>query len=377
MISILKMRLLHWKKQVFSLLFWLLLPIIATLFIINFTSTVQEESEIPVGVVLEEESQLANELVESINETNFIRAEEMSEKDALHSLETHELDSVFIIREGYQEQIVNGSRNRLLLSYQSDLSFAYTPVSEMIISYVQQDTGRSKAAYTVMELSEGYQQKDNWTWEEVIAKSKEIEEEENLLQSVFSFSGDALASADENASLFDPWSLWMIFSILAAFLLFDWLIKERKNNLYPRFIFFRISFKIYLILNACIYTLLFLVFDVVALFMFHIFVDEELSWHFLFSLITYRFMLNAGVFAFTLLFRNVSLFYTVSFALTLLSAIISGAILPVEGLTDRFFWMELVNPFSSFLNGEMSLLWFIIFLIFICIWFFRKEKQYA
>src|SRR5690625_1339194 len=158
MISIIKMRLLHWKKQVFTLLLWLLFPIIATICTIFLTNTVQEDSQIPVGIVMEEESQLAYELLEAINQTNFIRAEKMSERAALHSLETHEMDSVIIIREGYQEQIANGSRNRLLVSYKSDLSFAYTPVSEMIISRVQQDTGRSKAAYTVKELSEAYEQ---------------------------------------------------------------------------------------------------------------------------------------------------------------------------------------------------------------------------
>jgi ABC-2 type transport system permease protein len=377
MISILKMRLLHWKKQLLTLLFWLLFPIIATIGVIYITSSVQEDSEIPVGVVMEEDSPLANELVDSINGTSFIRVEKMSEGEALHSLETHELDSVFFIREGYQEQIESGSRNRLLMSYQSDLSFAYTPVSEMIISHVQQDTGRSKAAHTVMDLSGSFDRENQWSWEEVVAKSKELEAEENLLQTAFSFQGAVPASSDENVVLFDTWGLWTVFSILAALLLFDWLIKERRNNLYPRFIFSRISFKLYLILNAFVYTLLFLVFDFIALLIFHLLLDETLSWHFLFALITYRFMLNAGVFAVTLLFRNVSIFYTVSFALTLLIAVISGAVLPIEGLTDRFPWLEYLNLFSSFLNGEMSLVWLLIFLLFICLWFVRKEKAYA
>ncbi|MFA1821244.1 ABC transporter permease [Virgibacillus oceani] len=377
MISILKMRLLHWRKQVLTLLFWLLFPMVATISVMYITSNVQEDSEIPVGVVMEEDSMLANELVESIMQTDFIRVEEMTEKEALRSLEMHELDSVFVIRDGYQDQVERGTRNRLLMTYQSDLSFAYTPVSEMIISYVQQDTGRSKAAYTVLDLSEAYDIANLWSWEEVVAKSKEVEAEENLLQTAFSFQGAVPDSSDGNMILLDAWGLWTVFSILAALLLFDWLIKERRNNLYPRFIFFRISFKLYLMLNALIYTLLFLIFDFLTVFTFHIFLGGELSWFFLFVLISYRFMLNTGVFLFTMLFRSVSMFYTVSFALTLLIAIISGAVLPTEGLTNRISLLEILNPFRAFLNGEASLIWLLIFLLFIGLWFIRKEKAYA
>ncbi|GAB3803923.1 ABC transporter permease [Virgibacillus kimchii] len=377
MISILKMRLLHWKKQVFTLLFWLLFPIIATISLVYITSIVQEDSEIPVGIVMEEDTPLANELLVAIDQTPFIRTEVMSENEALLALEAHELDSVFIIREGYEEQIENGSRNRLLMSYRSDLSFAYTPVSEMVISHVQQDTGRSKAAYTVMELSEAHQQGTRWTWEEVVDRSKQVEAEEDLLQTAFSFQGHVPASTEDNISLLDTWGLWSVFSLLTALLLFDWLIKERNNNLYPRFVFFRMSFKLYLILNGLIYTLLFLLFDFITLFIFHMYLGVDFSWHFLFILITYRFMLNTGVFAFTLLFKYISLFYTVAFAMTLLIAIISGSVLPTEGLTIGLPWLEVLNPFNPFLNGEMSFGWFVIFLVPIGIWFFRKEKQYA
>jgi ABC-2 type transport system permease protein len=123
--------------------------------------------------------------------------------------------------------------------------------------------------------------------------------------------------------------------------------------------------------------MLFLVFDFAALLIFHLYLGEELSWSFFFVLISYRCMLNAGVFLITLFFKNVSVFYTVSFALTLLIAIISGAVLPTEGLTNIFPWLEIFNPFHSFLNDELSLLWLLFFIFFICLWYLRKEKAYA
>src|SRR5690625_1744673 len=131
MIDILKTRLIYIKKQWLSLLFWLLLPIVATVMIIHVTNAIQSDTKVPVGIVLEEETDLAEEFLHSVKQSPLIRVYETTEKDALHRLKQHELDSVFIIHNGYEKQIRKGKRDRLITSYQSDLSFAYSPVKEI------------------------------------------------------------------------------------------------------------------------------------------------------------------------------------------------------------------------------------------------------
>src|SRR5699024_9526077 len=163
----------------------------------------QEDTKVPVGIVLEEKSDSAIKLLDSMKKTPLIRVYETTKKDTLHKLKKHDLDSVFIIQDGNEEQIRQDSRNRLITSYQSDLSFAYSTVKEMVVSYVQQETGRSKAAHIVMELSEQYNSKKQWTWEEITDKSKIVQEEENLLNTDFSFSGTEKKVADNDFTIWN------------------------------------------------------------------------------------------------------------------------------------------------------------------------------
>src|SRR5690625_1113544 len=207
MIDILKTRLIYIKKQWLSLLFWLLLPIVATVMIIHVTNAIQSDTKVPVGIVLEEETDLAEEFLHSVKQSPLIRVYETTEKDALHRLKQHELDSVFIIHNGYEKQIRKGKRDRLITSYQSDLSFAYSPVKEMAVSYVQQETGRSKAAHIIQELGEQYHSNKQWSWEEITNKSKSIQKKENLLYTSFSFSNTSQTKKDEKLTLWNTWGL--------------------------------------------------------------------------------------------------------------------------------------------------------------------------
>lgn len=377
MIDIFKTRLIHLKKQWPSLLFWLLLPIGATVIIISITNSIQADTKVPVGVVLEEETDLAMDLYDSIKQTPFIRVHETTEEEALYKLKKHELDSVFIIHDGYEEQIRLGHRNRLVTSYQSDLSFAYSPVKEMIVSYAQQETGRSKAAHTVQMLSEQYNQNKRWTWEEIIKKSKSIQKEENLLQTRFSFANTEQIAASNELIIWNTWGLWAIFSVLSTFLLFDWLIKENNANILPRFAFIRFSFKNYILKNFLLYTMLYLLFDAIAISVFHTFLHEPISLSFIGAIISFRLIVNTGIFLFARCFKNIFLFYSVSFVVILFLAITSGAILPVDGIVTRYKWIEHLHPLHPFLSGEIGYVWLIILSLFITIWYVRRGKSNA
>ncbi|WP_165767875.1 ABC transporter permease [Virgibacillus indicus] len=376
MMNVLKTRLIHWRKQVFPLLFWLLLPIIAVILLIQAANAIQADSKVPVGLVVEENTQFAKDLAASIKQTPFIRVYETTEEDAKLKLEQHELDSAFVIKEGYEDNVRKGSRNRLVTSYKSDLSFAYTPVSEMIISYVQQDTGRSKAAHTVKALSDNYSPDQQWSWEEVVTKSKEVEAEESLLHTTFTFADSAKEDEENEITILNTWGLWAVFSILSTLLLFDWVIRENRKSLIPRFTFIRFSYKNYFVLNTLLYTILLFLFDLAAVISFNLFLNEPFAMN-IWVLLTYRLMLNAGAFLLALCFNNIYLFYSASFALTLFFGILSGAVIPIEGLTQRFQWLEYVNPLDAFLSGRNSSLWLAVLLFIFALWYVRKEKSDA
>ncbi|MGJ9457155.1 ABC transporter permease [Oceanobacillus sp. CF4.6] len=372
--SIFETRLIQWKKQWVSLLFWLMMPVIATLLMINMTSMFQEDSKIPVGIVMEENTPMALNLLESVKASPLIRVYERTEFEVQKMIESHELDSAFVIEAGYEQQIMQGERNRLITGYKSDLSFAYTPVSEMLISYVQQDTGRAKAAYTIIGLAENIDASTSVSLDEIMKKTREVQAQENLIRTDFSFNNHGDTDHKEELTIWNTWGVWVIFSILSTLFLSDWIIKEKNSGIVPRFAFIRFSFKSYLLQNLIVYSITLLLFDSAAAFAFHHFLDEPVSLKLVGAMITFRILCSTGAFLLALLFKNTYFYYSVSFAFVLLLAITSGAILPVEGLTNQFPWLVYMNPIHPFLQQEIWNPWLIIFMLLIIIWFAKGEK---
>lgn len=374
---ILKMRFIFWRKQWVSLLFWLCFPLVVTWFVMVQFVTLQEDTKIPVGIVMEDESSSAQELYDSIKDTPHIRPEILSEKEALNQLQKHELDSVFIIRSRYEDSIERGSRNQLIKSYQSDLSFAYTPLRETVISYVQQDYSRAKAAFVVQQMGETYGVTEEWSYDELINRSKEIVQEQKLLEVDFSFADAGAGKDDADDTLLQPWNLWAIITLLTTFMLFDWVIKEKKASATLRFVYGKVSFKRYLLQNMLIYLFVLFVMDVVTMGVFHFLFDENISMKLFISLIGYRVMLTTCAFLFSLCFTSTYVYYTSSFAIVLFTALLSGVFIPVDGIMEKWNGFSFINPLAIFLESSFVNLWLWIGIVFTALWFIRKGEADA
>lgn len=375
--DILQTRFIHWKKQWIHLLFWLAFPVIATIAIIIAINAIQDETKVPVGIVLEEDTLLAEDLYESIKTNPLIRIHELDEPKAIDQLNKHELDSVFIIKKGYEDKINRGSRTRLIAGHQSDLSFAYMPVKEMILSYAQQDAARSKAIFVINQLSQQFADQQLWTSAEILEKSKQIQVDQQLLHTNFSFFDKHTEDSGNEFTLFNTWNIWSLFTLLATFLLFDWSIKERRPSIKPRFTFMRISFKSYLIKNLLLYMALLYCFDMIAIFSFSYFLDEPIKLSLFGVVFSYRILISLGAFLLALLISNLFLFYGSAFLITLIIAIGSGALIPIDGLLKRYPWLEWLNPLDAFLSMQYINPWLIGFIILIIGWYVRKEKHHA
>ena len=366
-------RFIHLKKQWFSFFLWLVLPFIATIIIIQITSYIQQDTKVPIGLVLEEETNQAMNLYQSIEESPLLRVEKLNKTDALRNLKKHEIDSVFIIRDGYENAIKSGQRNQLIQGYHSNLSFAYNPVKEMIASLVQQETGRSKAAYFIMDLSKEHSSNLSWTWDEIVETSKMVQQEENLLHSTFTYASNSI---ERETSTFNVWGIWALLSILSTMLLFDWIIKERSKNIKIRFPFMKISFQNYLLGNLLIYTVILFLMDGISLIIIYQ-LFNGINLPSIGTLFSFRMMLILGAFLLALCFKNIFNYYSFSFAFTLFLAISSGALFPVKGITNRFTWLEFVNPLNSFLSGNATILWSFILIIISGIWYGREVFRNA
>lgn len=374
--DILQTRMIHWKNKLPSLFFWLVMPIAATLLAVELTEEVQDDFRIPVGVVVEEDTALARELLVSLQDSPLIRLVEVAdEAEAVNKIESHELDSAFIVREGYEENIMLGNRDTLITSYQTELSFAYAPVSEMLVSYVQGGTGKSKAAFTIIRLGEQLEQAVP-DFETILAKTNEVQEQENLLETSFRFQGSSKTS-DDSPSLLTATGIWSIFTILSSLLLSDWVIRERNSGIASRFTFIRYRFHSYLAYNLILYICLFFIFDLIGMFVFRNLLNEAFHIADLPALAAFRLMITVGAFLLALRFRSFYLFYSFSFAIVLAAAILGGAVMPLDGIYSHFPWVRMLNPLQPYMDGSWFSPWLFIFTLILAVWIWKGDRSYA
>ncbi|WP_430784894.1 ABC transporter permease [Virgibacillus flavescens] len=372
---ILQTRLLHIKKHWISLLFWLILPLIGSIGLTAIMNHVQDDSTIPIGIVVEEHNEVTDELINEISTTPFITALELSKKNALLQLKRHELDSVFIIHQDFANQVSKGNRRNIITSYQTNQSFAYTPVKEMIISYVQQETGRSNTAIIIRELAAKYVSTSTWTWNEIISKSKEVQKEESLLSTSFSFN--STERTIKEVQLWNIWGIWCVLAMLSTLLIFDWVVKERSSAVVQRFAFLRINFKDYLVRSLCVYSIIFIFMDCLTVYLFHSIYEKPVSFSLIMGLLCYRIVLLLGAFQLAHTVTGTFRYYVVSFSITLLTIVISGAVLPINGLLVKWPWLSTVNPLSPVLSGNFITFWLPFLVTTFIIWYVRKERYYA
>ncbi|WP_042146279.1 ABC transporter permease [Paucisalibacillus sp. EB02] len=374
MMDILFTRLLLWKKKAVSMLFWLLLPVVGTSLFITTVSTIEEDSKVPIGIISEDNTELASELINSVEASELVRVSKYSVEQALYELEKHELDSVFVIHDGFEKAILSGKRNNLISSYRTELSFAYSPVKELIVSLVQEESGRAKVANFILNMNEEYKGEDNWTWEEVNEKSKEIQVDENLLNTSFSYSNTNEPVDNPSLLSWDTWGIWAILSLLSALFLSDWIIREKSLAVTNRFSFIKMTRFSYYFKNIVCYFLLFFLFDLISITVFTIYLNEAFSISFLFVIVTFRVMLCLLTFSLAQCFRKTGVFYGFSILITLILAVISGTIIPILPQSNM---IELLNPLQAFLKGDLTILWNITGIITITMVLIRKETSNA
>src|SRR5699024_11141436 len=118
---------------------------------------------------------------------------------------------------------------------------------------------------------------EEWSYDELINRSKEIVQEQKLLEVDFSFADSEAGKGDADDTLLQPWNLWAIITLLTTFMLFDLVIKEKKSSVTLRFVYGKVSLKQYLLRNMLIYLFVLFVIDVVTMGVFHLLFNETIS----------------------------------------------------------------------------------------------------
>ncbi|NYF25340.1 ABC transporter permease [Sporosarcina sp. JAI121] len=375
--NIVSTRLMRSKKEWKSLLSWMLLPLIMTVVIMQSIESWQEETKVPVALVVEDETEMAGRLVEDIAATELFHIQFMNLDDALHKLEQHELDSVFVIRKGYEDNILSNRRNQLIVAFSSNRSFANQAVVETIASFAQQDAARSKAAFVIKHLFMEYGMEEEWHYDEIIDSSRDRQKSEALLQSSFSYYDKQNRANEQSIPLVKAWGVWTIFAIITTFFLFDWMLKENRPSMRQRWLFTEISFKKYALGSLLLLTAIIYAMDIITAIIFTSLFQEAFTIRVLFVLFVFRLTINLLAFLLASLYRQLFMYYTSGLAIALLLAVVGGAIIPLDGLARKWVWVEALSPVQSLLNGTIPILWLCALVVLLGVWFFKGGEKNA
>lgn len=375
--NIVSTRLIRLKKEWKGFLSWMLLPTIMTVLIMQGVATWQEETKVPIALVVEEQTEMAARLVDDFASTELLHIQFMSLDEALHKLEQHELDSVFVIREGYEDNILANRRNQLIGAFSSNRSFAYNAVVETITSYAQQDAARSKAAFVIKQLFSDYGMEDEWSYEEIIASSRERQKNEALLKSAFTYYDKDNTAEEQALPLLKAWGVWAFFAIVMAFFLFDWMLKENRPSMRQRWLFTEISFKKYACGSLLFFTVIIFLMDLVTAFIFSSLFEEALTIRILISLLAFRVTINLLAFLLANVYKQLYMYYISGLGIALLLIVIGGSIIPLDRLTGKWPWIEEFSPVQSLLNGTIPLIWLCILAVLFARWAWKGGKANA
>ena len=365
------------KKEWRSHICWMLLPIVMTVLILQGGETWQEETKVPIALVVEEQTEMVAHLVDDIASTELLYIQFMSLDEALHKLEQHELDSVFVIREGYESNILANRRNQLIEAYSSNRSFAYQAVIETITSYAQQDAARSKAAFVIKQLFSDYDMEDEWSYEEIIESSRERQKSEALLQSSFSYYDKDNTAEEQALPILKAWGVWSFFAITTTFFLFDWMLKENRPSMRQRWLFTEITYEKYASGSLLFFTVIIFPMDLVTAYIFSSLFQEALTIRVLISLFAFRLTINLLAFLLASVYKQLFMYYISGLGIALLLVVIGGSIIPLDGLTVKWPWIGELSPVQSLLNGTIPLIWLCVLVALFVRWIWKGGRENA
>lgn len=360
------------KKHLKSLLFWILLPLVASILFVVVDPKIEDQIRIPIGVVMSEQTPFINEITQTMEELPLLDVSYLPLDEAMHQLENHQLDSVFEFDHNYDEHILNNQRSKIVSHYTSNMSFASIPVKESIVSFIQEQLNRSKAADTVEQLFTTYSYPPP-AREDVVETSKDIQLHEQLIETSLSYGTDTNPEKT-NRPLISAFHIWVFFVLFTTMMIFEWIIRERNHPAFTRLQFTAYQSNKYLMIHFLFYSALFVSIDLVTFSILTYGLGEYLSFSHLVSLISFRITCAIGLFLFALCFKQRFSYFIGCISLFIILIGTSGMIIPVDGIIQHFPLFTLIHPLQPVLHENVSYVWLIAGICLSLLWYYRKEN---
>lgn len=329
------------------ILFVVVLPIAFTFMFGKIFEQGHEDVAIPIALVDEDHTNFSKMVIERIvdEQSQRIDLKVMKRDGAERLLLKNDLDSVFVIKEGFQKKLLNGDEEELIDVWITESSIANGIFQEVLAGEIMRLSSSLMAADWVVQVFQQLKLIDakntGLLWDEAYQFTEEQWEPKPLMNvNRIMYEGDRVENRVDKKenSLFSPYiGLWSFFTMISMIGALDWTIRE-KSIIFPRLKATKRSLAVYVMIRLGATFFLYIIQSLLLFGILTIFIKGE--WQL--SLMVRMFAFTFETFIFTLFlttfFSKVNGYYLNSLLIIFLLSLIGGSFFPIKELYSSLFF---------------------------------------
>jgi len=329
------------------ILFVVVLPIAFTFMFGKIFEQGHEDVAIPIALVDEDHTNFSKMVIERIidEQSQRIDLKVMKRDGAERLLLKNDLDSVFVIKEGFQKKLLNGDKEELIDVWITESSIANGIFQEVLAGEIMRLSSSLMAADWVVQVFQQLKLIDakntGLLWDEAYQFTEEQWEPKPLMNvNRIMYEGDRVENRIDKKenSLFSPYiGLWTFFTMISMIGALDWIIRE-KSIIFPRLKATKRSLAVYVMIRLGATFFLYIIQSLLLFGILTFFIKGE--WQL--SLMVRMFAFTFEAFIFTLFlttfFSKVNGYYFNSLLIIFLLSLIGGSFFPIKELYSSLFF---------------------------------------
>ncbi|MBN8252618.1 ABC transporter permease [Priestia flexa] len=322
-------------RKPFLLILLLVLPAAGAYVGQMFLQNVENDVKIPVAIADEDQSKLSKEVIQRVTTNERIKLIATTADEGEKKLLRNEVDSLFIVREGFMDNIKKEDYEETIELVKMPASVATSVVEEVIASEVTRLSSNSKAAIQVERLYERYRwEKPETLWEDAYRYTDEQWKPEPLMTIQYVTDGQEGAQPDEKQQTINrSVPLWGFLTLVVSLMAMEWVLKE-KGPIFKRMKTFPKGVMSYVYQSVAAYGFV-LIIQTVLSFFFFLKVGAVTDSRVLLLMLIYLCFCLAFSFWLATESRHLGRYYTAGFLIAMMLSIIGGVFFPISDIAEQ------------------------------------------
>ena len=369
-------------KPIFLFVF-LTFPVFLAMILSTLLQETVKQSAIPIAIVDRDETDFSRLIINRMKEHKGIEVMELDETSAIRGLKRGEVDTVFIIKTSFEQQLLAEKREKTVELWTTPLSMATGIVKEMMGSEIIRITSHIKAGNWVTEFIGKRKELSQIQKEELWLHSYNYSESqwdpEPLMTIQHESANEQSMNTGSTKALNNSYiGYWSFFTMLFCFILTESIVKERKSIM-PRVRGMYNNVGVFILQKGMAYFVILLIQALFSLSLLHYvnLIDIHISvlgnvCLFLFFSLTIS--VGLGCYA-----NHIGFYYGSGLVVVILTSIASGVYFPIADLYEKIVQVAEFFPQEWLMSEERKhVLVVFIFCIFIwvmSIWKLEREND--